>query len=95
MSTERPPAPAPGVIARHVGGETVLVPTRVDVVDFKSVFLLSKVGAFLWQQLDGARDRAELCRLVRDRYAVPAERDVAADVDTFLAELARRGLLAS
>jgi hypothetical protein len=94
MSTERP-APAPGVIARHVGGETVLVPTRLDVVDFKSVFLLSKVGAFLWQHLDGARDRDELCRLVRDRYAVPPDRDVIADVATFLGELARRGLLAS
>jgi hypothetical protein len=55
--------------------------------------LLSKVGAFLWQKLDGKRDRDELCRLVRDQYDVPAERDVAADVDTFLAELARRNLL--
>src|SRR5262245_39068460 len=88
-----PPTPAPGVIARHVGGETVLVPTRIDVADFKSVYLLSRVGAFLWQQLDGTRDRDELCRLVRDRYAVPPERDVAADVDHFLAELSRRGLL--
>jgi hypothetical protein len=91
----QPPAPAPGVIARHVGGETVLVPTRIDVADFKNVFLLSKVGAFLWQQLDGTRDRDELCRLVRDRYAVPPDRDVGADVDTFLGELARRGLLGS
>jgi hypothetical protein len=90
-----PPAPAPGIIARHVGGETVLVPTRVEVADFKNVYLLSKVGAFLWQQLDGTRDRDELCRLVRDRYAVPGDRDVGADVDTFLAELTRRGLLAS
>jgi hypothetical protein len=89
------PAPAPGVIARHVGGETVLVPTRVEVADFKNVYLLSRVGAFLWQQLDGTRDRDELCRLVRERYTVPSERDIAADVDTFLAELARRGLLSS
>ncbi len=93
--TTHSPAPAPGVIARHVGGETVLVPTRVEVADFNNVYLLSKVGAFLWQQLDGTRDREELCRLVRERYAVPSDRDIAADVDTFLAELARRGLLQS
>jgi hypothetical protein len=86
---------APGVIARNVGGETVLVPTRADVAQFKSVFLLSRVGAFLWQQLDGTQDRDELCRLLRGRYDVPTERDVGADVDAFLAELSRRGLVTS
>jgi hypothetical protein len=93
MSTTQPTAAA-GVIARHVGGETVLVPTQIDIAQFDNVFLLSKVGAFLWQHLDGTRDRAELCRLVRDRYAVAPDRDVAADVDHFLHELASRGLLA-
>jgi hypothetical protein len=88
-----PLAPAQGVIARHIGGETVLVPTRASVATFDNVYLLSKVGAFLWTQLDGQRDRDELCRLVRERYEVPAERDVSADVDSFLAELGRRGLL--
>jgi len=87
------PQPAKGVIARHVAGETVLVPTRVNVATFDNVYLLSKVGAFLWQQLDGTRDRQALCQLVRDKYAVPADRDVDADVDTFLTELDRRGLL--
>lgn len=89
------PAPAAGVVARNVEGEIVLVPTRVDVAQFHSIFLLSKVGAFLWERLDGQRDRDELCRMVRERYEVPAERDVGADVDGFLVELARRGLLAS
>jgi hypothetical protein len=93
--SERLPAPAKGVIARNVGGETLLVPTRVDVASFENVYLLSKVGAFLWQKLDGKRDRQELCRLVRERYAVPAERDVDGDIEQFLGELARRGLLAS
>jgi hypothetical protein len=61
---------------------------------FKSVFLLSKVGGFLWQQLDGTRDRDELCRLVHERFAVASTHDVSRDVDTFLGELAKRGLLA-
>jgi coenzyme PQQ synthesis protein D (PqqD) len=94
MVPERPAAAA-GVVARNVGGEMVLVPTRIDVAQFHSIFLLSRVGAFLWPQLDGSRDRDELCRLVRERYEVPAERDVAADVDTFLGELDRRGLIAA
>ncbi|MCU1384204.1 MAG: hypothetical protein JWL71_2901 [Acidobacteria bacterium] len=89
------PAAAPGVIARNVGGEIVLVPTQAEVVHFHSVFLLSRVGAFLWEQLDGNHDREGLIQLVRERYAVPEDHDVGRDVDTFLSELHRRGLLAA
>ena len=88
-----PARSAAGVVARNVGGETVLVPTRADVASFDRIFVLSRVGAFLWPLLDGTRDRDELCRLVRERYAVPADADVARDVDHFLAELAQRGLV--
>lgn len=94
MEGSRPLA-APGVVARNIGGETVLVPTRVGVAEFRRIFILSRVGAFLWQQLDGQRDRDELCRLVRERYRVPADRDVGADVDAFLGSLAERGLLSA
>jgi len=88
-----PARTAAGVVARNVGGETVLVPTRADVASFDRIFLLSKVGAFLWPLLDGTRDRDELCRLVRERYAVPSSADVARDVDAFLVELDQRGLI--
>ncbi len=87
------PRPAVGVVTRNVGGETVLVPTRAHVADFSNVFILSRVGSFLWQHLDGQRDRDELCRLVQERYAVPPDRDVATDIDTFLSALEGRGLL--
>ncbi len=89
------PSPAPGVIARHVGGETVLVPTRQGIAEFDNVYLLSRVGAFLWQHLDGKHDPGTLCALVREKYKVPTERDVTSDVNNFLGELSRRGLLAS
>ena len=90
-----PARTAAGVVARNVGGETVLVPTRADIARFDRIFLLSKVGAFLWPLLDGTRDRDELCRLVRERFDVPAAVDVAGDVDRFLGELGSRGLLAA
>ncbi len=88
-----PARSAPGVVARNIGGETVLVPTRVDVARFDRIFLLSRVGAFLWPLLDGTRDRDELCRLVRERYDVPPDLDVGKDVDAFLASLTARGLV--
>jgi hypothetical protein len=83
------------VVTRNVGGEIILVPTLRGVAQMNSIYLLSRVGAFLWENLDGTRDRDELCRLVQERYQVPADCDVAADVDTFLGELERRGLLAA
>jgi hypothetical protein len=87
------PAAAKGIVARNVAGEVVLVPIKVGVANFESVYLLSQVGAFLWEHLDGTRDRAQLCQLVTAKFRVPDGRDVAADVDTFLGELARRGLI--
>jgi hypothetical protein len=88
------PATAPGVIARHVAGETVLVPTQKNVAQFDRIFVLSRVGAFLWPLLDGTRDCEQLCELLRERYEVARDIDIARDVDAFLTELERRGLLA-
>ncbi|HWE30729.1 MAG TPA: PqqD family protein [Polyangia bacterium] len=90
-----PARTAVGVVARNIGGETVLVPTRADVARFDRIYLLSRVGGFLWPLIDGTRDRDELCRLARDRFDVPPGVDVGKDVDAFLAELTRRGLLTS
>jgi hypothetical protein len=87
------PTAAPGVVRRNIGGEIILVPTRANVANFRNVFLLSRVGAFLWEKLDGKRDRDELCRLVREQFAVPDGHEVAADVDAFLGALSQRGLL--
>jgi hypothetical protein len=87
------PAAAKGIVARNVGGEVVLVPTQVGVASFENVYLLSQVGAFLWEHLDGTRDREQLCRLITSKFAIPDGRNVGNDVDTFLGELARRGLV--
>jgi Coenzyme PQQ synthesis protein D (PqqD) len=87
------PIAAKGVVSRTIGGETVLVPVRTTVVDFKNLFLLNKVAAFVWKHLDGQRDRDALCALVREHFEVPAAVDVGADVDHFLGALVERGLV--
>jgi hypothetical protein len=90
-----PARTADGVVARNVGGEIVLVPTHANIASFDRIYVLSRVGAFLWPLLDGTRNRDELCRLVRERYNVPAGVDVAKDVDAFLDDLTLRGLVRS
>jgi hypothetical protein len=86
------PVAAPHVVSRTVAGETLLVPVKSGTAALDYIFLLNKVGAFLWQQLDGKRGRDELCRLLRERFAVPEGHDVGVDVDQFLAALEARGL---
>jgi hypothetical protein len=86
------PVAARQVVARTIAGETLLVPVGARAVAMDRIFLLNKVGSFLWNQLDGQRGREELCALVRSRFAVPEGRDLGADVDRFLDELRARGL---
>jgi hypothetical protein len=88
------PIAAQQVVSRTIAGETLLVPVGERAAGLDTIFLLNKVGAFVWQQLDGKRTRDELCQLVRSRFAVPEGRDLSADVDRFLAALSARGLIA-
>ena len=81
------------VIARQVAGETLLVPTRPGAADFDRIFLLNRVGAFVWQQLSTPRHRDELIDLVKQEFEAAPDHDIASDVDKFLAELDHRGLL--
>jgi hypothetical protein len=88
------PAASSDVVSRTIAGETLLVPVKKRVAAFDRIYVLNKVAAFLWTQLDGRRTRAELEALVRSRFAVPAERDLQGDVERFLGELVQRGLAA-
>jgi hypothetical protein len=87
------PIAAKQVIARTVAGETLLVPVGRKAASLQHIFLLNKVGSFLWSALDGQRTRDDLCGLLRSRFAVPSDRDVGADVDRFVAALSARGLV--
>ncbi len=82
------------VVTRTIGGEVLLVPIGRDAVNMDRLFVLNRVGAFVWQHLDGARTRNDLCALVRAQFAAD-ERAVEADVDHFLSELLQRGLVAA
>ena len=75
---------------RQLDGERQAVEAPAQPRDQGSAFVVQGES-----RLDGTRDRDELCRLVRERYAVPAESDVGRDVDAFLGELSRRGLVAA
>jgi hypothetical protein len=64
----------PGVVARCIAGEVVLVPIHSRAEDL-GLFTLNPVGSFIWEKLDG-RPLDALTSDVTSRYAV--QPDVAA-----------------
>ena len=75
----------PGIVARRIGGETILVPTRRRAREM-ALFTLNEVGSFLWERLDGASDEDALVAAVTDAFEVDRE-TAAADVAVFLRDL--------
>lgn len=79
-------------MTRHIAGETLLVPVHAGAATLERIYLLNRVAAFLWDQLNGRRGLAELVELVRSHFGVSDPTRVEADVRQFLDDLERRGL---
>ena len=78
------------VIARRVGGETVLVPlaARTSDPEFKSarLYVLNETGEYLWSLLDSPRSSGDLAQNLTREFETTADR-AQSDVDAFLAAL--------
>jgi hypothetical protein len=81
----------PNVILREVAGERLLVPVRRDVADLRAIFIVTGIGAFIWELLDGHRSLGAVLEAVLDRYDVGVEQ-AQADVTSFVARLAEAGI---
>lgn len=84
--------PAPNVVCRRVGGESILVPIRKNVANLDYVYTLSAVGADVWALLDGVRPMDDVVDAICESYEVDRER-AAADVTAFVTDLLDAGLL--
>ncbi len=80
---------APGVIARTIAGETILVPVRRRAQEM-GLFTLNEVGTFVWERLDGHRPLAGIASEVAEAFLVDRAR-AADDVLAFASELERSG----
>jgi hypothetical protein len=80
---------APGVVARTIAGETILVPVRRRAQEM-GLFTLNSVGSFVWKALDGTRSLREIAGAVVDAFEVEPARALA-DVAAFAADLERSG----
>ncbi len=89
MSDERSWARRPGIVARRIAGETILVPVRHRAQEM-GLFTLNEVGTFVWERLDGRRPAGAVVRAVTRAFEVEPAR-ARADLDEFLAQLVEAG----
>ena len=73
-------------ILRKVHGNVVLVPLSDRETDFNGMIALNHTGEFICRMLQQDTDRDSLIEGLAQEYGTEPEQ-VAADVDTFLAEL--------
>ncbi len=79
------------VVLREVAGERLLVPIRRDVADLRAIFVVTGIGAFIWELLDGARPLDAVLAAILDRYDVSAEQ-ARADLSSFVERLSEAGI---
>ena len=79
-------------LMRNVGGEILLVPLGGQVVDTNAIVVLNDTGRCIWELLAEERSVDGLVTAVVERFVVDRER-ARADVQAFLDDIARMGLL--
>lgn len=80
------------VVARVVGGETLLVPIRGKVGDLASIYRFNGTGTLIWKLLDRPRTIGQLAAAVVQEYDVdPAQAE--RDVTSFVSEMKCVGLV--
>jgi hypothetical protein len=80
------------VVARVVGGETLIVPVRAKVGDLASIYSFNGTGTLIWKLLASPKSVAELAAAVEQEYEIDyalAESDVA----NFVNEMKAVGLV--
>jgi hypothetical protein len=77
---------------QNVGGENLLVPLGTQVMDLNGLITLNDTAVCAWELLAEERSVDELTAAVVERFDVAAE-IARADVQTFVDEITRLGLL--
>ncbi len=74
------------IVGRRIGGEYLLVPLAGRGADLDSILNLNRVGAFIWEHLDGRRTGDEVVHALVARFDVDRPR-ASRDYSEFLEQL--------
>ena len=82
----------PLIASRKIAGETILVPIRRDVVDLQCIYTLNRVGARIWDLLDGRNNVEDIAETITSEFEVDRPQ-AEADVEEFLGQLEEVGAI--
>lgn len=74
------------IVAQPINGDYLLVPMKDQVADMTNIYTTNRVGAFIWEQIDGTHTVREIIDLVLSKYSVDYH-TAEADVKDFINEL--------
>ncbi len=80
------------LMRRSIAGEAFLVPVGKTIYDSNGLFLLTEVGAFIWDLLPQVETEDEILRRVLAEYDVD-EATASADITAFLNKLKEMDIL--
>ena len=87
------PQRRPELLIERAGRETLIYTTGPAGAAGGAVHALNPTAALIWDLCDGAHSLPAIVREVSQKFAVPADRDLAADVSATLGEFQSKGLL--
>ena len=80
------------IVSRRIEDEVILVPIRQNVADLGSIYTLTEVGAYIWEQMDGQRTTAEILALIVEEFEV-TEEEAGKDLMEFTEQLSSIGVI--
>ena len=80
------------IVAREIAGETVLVPIRGNLTELQNIYVTNTVGAFIWEQIDGARDLEAVAGALLDEYDAELA-TIKPDMEEFLSKTLEAGVV--
>lgn len=87
MNTTRP-VRKPGITVKDIGGETLLHSTEEE-----AIHILNPTAQLIWELCDGEHTVKDMEQVVKARFSVADEHDVAGDIRRTLEAFANKGLL--
>ena len=82
----------PDVVHRNIAGDHVFIPIGGSLTQTDGMYILSEVGARIWELIENGMDRDAIIRQLCAEYDAP-EQTIASDTDQFIQDMMERDLL--
>lgn len=80
------------LVKREIAGENILIPYGKTVYESNGMFVLTEVGAFIWDMLPEVETEEDILKAVLNEYEIDAT-VARADIKEFLDKLNKMGII--